>query len=69
MDEKKSGRYPMGSGKRPENKAEEVAKLVQLYLYDATAAAIKEGISLTDIADGIKIGVNDFTQAMINTTK
>lgn len=47
----------------------EVSKVTQLMMFKTLQDAIKEGIPLSVIANGIRKGVDSFLQAMIDTTK
>ena len=60
--------------KEPKKKTDEeylaeVSKVTQLMMFKTLQDAIKEGIPLSVIANGIRKGVDSFLQAMIDTTK
>lgn len=55
--------------KTDEEYLDEVSKVTQLMMFDTLQNAIKEGIPLSVIANGIRKGVDSFLQAMIDTTK
>ena len=60
--------------KEPEKKTDEeylaeVSKVTQLMMFKTLQDAIKGGIPLSVIANGIRKGVDSFLQAMIDTTK